>query len=90
MAAGLYTAEDHAARYDTNRFERPNPGLLGTYGYEMPGAQTWNPSGFGGGNPLAGLGATGRMKPTSRQRSALPPVSLIYFAYPVGVSAFIC
>ncbi|KAI9814053.1 MAG: hypothetical protein M1827_003517 [Pycnora praestabilis] len=75
MPGGLYTAEDHAAnagRYETARYDRGNATVHGNYGYEMPGAATWNPNGFGGGNPLAGLGATGRMKPSSRQRSALP------------------
>ncbi|KAI9807628.1 MAG: hypothetical protein M1825_005568 [Sarcosagium campestre] len=72
MPAGLYTAEDHAARYETNRFERPNTSVLPSYGYDIPGAQTWNPNGYGGAGPLAGMGATGRMKAPSRQRSALP------------------
>ena len=76
IPGGLYTAEDHAARYEPGRFDRPAPSVLGSYGYDMPASQTWNPSGFGGVGPLAGLGGTGRMKPSSRQRSGLPPVSL--------------
>jgi hypothetical protein len=75
LPGGLYTAEDHAARYETNRYDRLNPSVAASYGYDMSGAQTWNPSGFGGANTLAALGATGRMKPSSRQRSALPSVS---------------
>lgn len=49
----------------------------GGYGYEMPGAQTWNPGAFGGGNNFPPFGATGRMKSTSRGRPALPSVSEI-------------
>ena len=74
LPGGLYTAEDHAARYETNRYDRLN--VAASYGYDMSGAQTWNPSGFGGANTLAALGATGRMKPSSRQRAPLPTVSL--------------
>ncbi len=64
-------------RYDNHRFERMSPGLQnGAYGYEIPGAQTWNPSAFGGGNhQFSHFGATGRMKAHPRGRSALPPVS---------------
>ncbi|KAI9699471.1 MAG: hypothetical protein M1836_003082 [Candelina mexicana] len=73
MAGGLYTAEDHAARHEPSRFDRLNSSMhTNGYTYDMPGAQTWNPSGFGGNTSLIGLGATGRMKPAARQRSALP------------------
>ncbi len=85
MPTGLYTAEDHAAvRYDTNRFDRMPPPFQPGYGYDMVAAQTWNAGNFngnlnGGGNGnLNGnmaMGATGRVKPSSRQRTALPPVS---------------
>ncbi|KAF8468276.1 hypothetical protein BDZ91DRAFT_762278 [Kalaharituber pfeilii] len=68
-AGGLYTAEDHAARYDTNRFESR---LVSNYPYEASGAQTWNPSNFNAAS-MVGLGsATGRIKTPSRQRAALP------------------
>ncbi|KAI9671165.1 MAG: hypothetical protein M1817_003672 [Caeruleum heppii] len=73
MSGGLYVPDDYAQRYDTNRFDRMNATIQGNYGYDMSAAQTWNASGFGGGaNTLTGMAATGRMKPPSRQRSALP------------------
>ena len=77
MPNNVYGQEDHGMRYDNNRFERMNPGMQnGAYGYEIPGAQTWNPSAFGGGNShFANFAATGRMK-APRGRSALPPVCL--------------
>lgn len=75
MPAGLYTAEDHAAGFQTNRFDRMPAPFQGNYPYDMSGAQTWNANGFGGNNNLPAMGATGRMKPSSRQRSALPTVS---------------
>ncbi len=77
MPGGLYTAEDHAARHEPSRYDRLNATMhTNNYTYEMPGAQTWTPSNFGGSNSLIGLGATGRMKPVTRQRSALPSVIL--------------
>jgi hypothetical protein len=85
MPTGLYTAEDHAARYETNRFDRPAANMHGAFnGYDMTAAQTWNPSGFGNANGMSGFGATGRMKPPSRPRGALPtvnflPASSVYF-----------
>lgn len=70
-AGGLYTAEDHAARYDTARFESR---LVSNYPYEASGAHTWNPSNFNAAT-MVGIGsATGRIKATSRQRAALPSV----------------
>ncbi|KAI9836009.1 MAG: hypothetical protein M1838_005143 [Thelocarpon superellum] len=75
MPGGMFTPDDHVSRYDTNRFDRMNAPFPGNYGYDMSGAQTWNPSGFGGppnNNSAGGMGATGRVKPSSRQRSALP------------------
>ncbi|KAI9825278.1 MAG: hypothetical protein M1832_001312 [Thelocarpon impressellum] len=75
IPGGLYTAEDHAVRYETNRFDRMAPPFQPGYPYDMSGAQTWNPSGFGGGlNGMPSMAATGRVKP-SRLRSALPAVS---------------
>ena len=52
-----------------------NPPFPGNYGYDMNAAQTWNPTGFGGLNSVNPMAATGRMKPSSRQRTALPTVS---------------
>lgn len=76
MPSGLYTADDHAARFEPNRYDRLNATVqAGNYGYDMPGAQTWNASGFVGANTLGAMGATGRMKaPTARGRTALPSV----------------
>jgi hypothetical protein len=79
--SGLYTAEDHAARYDPGRSydtTRLNTSAMGYGGYEASGAQTWNASSFGGAGSLASSlgGATGRIKGPSRQRSALPAVCL--------------
>jgi len=77
MPSGLYTADDHAARYESNRFDRINATMQASnYGYDMPGPQTWNASGFGGANTLGAMGATGRMKASARGRSALPSVCL--------------
>ena len=77
MPNNIYPPDDHTLRYDGNRFDRMNATMQGGggYGYEMPSAQTWNPSAFGGGNNFPSFGATGRMKSTSRGRSALPTVS---------------
>ncbi|KAI5787265.1 hypothetical protein EDC01DRAFT_718000 [Geopyxis carbonaria] len=73
---GLYTAEDHAARYDHGRSydtSRINPSSMGYGGYEASGAQTWNPSSFASAGSIASMGGgTGRIKGPSRQRSALP------------------
>src|SRR5690554_5619449 len=75
---GLYTAEDHAARYDPNRaYEttRITPSTMAAYGgYENSGAQTWNPTSFGGAATMGAMGGSGRIKGPSRQRSALPSV----------------
>lgn len=76
MPNNIYAPDDHTLRYDGNRFDRMNATMQGGgYGYEMPSAQTWNPSAFGGGNNFPNFGASGRMKSTSRGRSALPTVS---------------
>lgn len=56
-----------------------NAGLQnGSYGYDLTNAQTWNPGAFGGGQ---NFGATGRMKPTARGRSAIPNVCLERFHF---------
>ena len=77
MPSTIYASpDDHASRYDTNRFDRMNAGLQnGGYGYDLTNAQTWNPGAFGGGQSFNTFGATGRMKPTARGRSAIPNVS---------------
>ena len=60
-------------RYEGNRMMPPIPN--GGYGYDNPGAQTWNPSAFGG-NHFSNFGGTGRVKTPGRGRSALPQVSV--------------
>ena len=78
--SGLYTAEDHAQRYDpAARFDRmPSSTLPSGYPYD---AQTWS---FGGANPVHGnQGGTTRAKPQNRSR--LPAVS--YFPRASFVSA---
>ncbi|KAI4146370.1 MAG: hypothetical protein L6R39_003476 [Caloplaca ligustica] len=77
MPNNMYQPEDPTPRFDANRFDRMNPAMQGGgYGaYDMPSAQTWNPSAFSGANGFPTFGATGRMKPMPRGRSALPPVS---------------
>jgi hypothetical protein len=67
--SGLYTAEDHAQRYDpAARFDRMASSTLPSgYPYDT---QTWS---FGGGNPvLSSQGGTTRPKPQNRSR--LPAV----------------
>ena len=73
----MYAPEDQTLRYDTNRYDRTVPPVPGAgFGYEIPGAQTWNPNAFGGGNNYPALNnPTGRMRSQNRGRSALPPVS---------------
>ncbi|KAF2086920.1 hypothetical protein K490DRAFT_74119 [Saccharata proteae CBS 121410] len=74
LPQGLYTADDHAQRYDAPRYnERLNATIHSGYGgYEHGGNQTWNGNAFGGSNTLAAINATTRMKPQTRGRSALP------------------
>lgn len=77
LPSGLYTADDHAARFDTNQYnDRLTQTMHGNFNpYSMGGANTWNPASFNQNNALAALGATGRMKqPNTRGRSALPNV----------------
>ena len=81
LPSGLYTADDHAQRYDAPppRFNdnRMTATMQPHYGgYDM-GAQTWNSSAFGGNNNLSSLGATNRMKPPQKGRSGIPTVSSI-------------
>ena len=58
-----------------NRFDRMTASLQnGGYAYDHSGAQTWNPNAFGGGQSFNTFGSTGRLKPTSRQRTAIPNV----------------
>ena len=59
-----------------------NAGLQnGGYGYDLTNAQTWNPGAFGSGQSFNAFGATGRMKPTARGRSAIPNVSFERFLF---------
>ncbi|CAL8579623.1 Peptidyl-prolyl cis-trans isomerase pin4 [Xanthoria parietina] len=77
MQNPIYQPEDTTARFDGNRFDRINPTMQGAaYGYEIPSAQTWNPNAFAGPNGFPAFGATGRMRPAPRGRSALPPTWL--------------
>lgn len=71
---GLYTPDDHQARYDASRYnDRLNATIHAGYGgYELGGAQGWNANAFGQNNSLAAINATTRMKPSTRGRSALP------------------
>ncbi|KAI4121857.1 MAG: hypothetical protein LQ338_006126 [Usnochroma carphineum] len=76
MPNHMYQPDESAPRFDGNRFDRINPTMQGGgYGYDMPSAHTWNPNAFSGANGFPSFGATGRMKPLPRGRSALPPVS---------------
>ena len=75
MPNNNFTPDDHTMRYDGNRFDRMNaPMQGGGYGYDLSGNQTWNPNAFSGGTSFSSFGATGRIKPMPRGRSALPPV----------------
>jgi len=68
QAQGLYTAEDHAARYEgPSRYENrmQSATLHSNYQYD---AQNWN---YGGANGT--MGGTGRVKPQSR-RQGIPTV----------------
>lgn len=71
LQQGLYTAEDHAARYEApNRFERiASSTLHSNYPYDN---QTWNYAATGVANTIGG---SSRMKTTAR-RAGLPSVSL--------------
>lgn len=74
---GLYTAEDHAARYDSApRFDRIQapPSMGGGYPPSAAAAydnQTWN---YGGATGAQTMGVTGRMK-SSNRRGGIPTVS---------------
>ncbi|EON66591.1 hypothetical protein W97_05837 [Coniosporium apollinis CBS 100218] len=75
LPTGLYTAEDHAARYDAPRYnDRLNATMHANYGggYDLAAAQAWNNAGFGQNNALAAVGATTRMKTSARGRNPLP------------------
>lgn len=80
----MWNQEDSTSRFDAGRMDRMNPNMQGgAYGFDMPSAQnhTWNPNAFGAPNGLPTFGATGRMKPMPRGRSALPPVSHPCYLY---------
>ncbi|KAK4501275.1 hypothetical protein PRZ48_007082 [Zasmidium cellare] len=75
LPSGLYTAEDHAANFNGNRFNDMRNATVGGYGngYDM-GGQSWNAGAFGQNNTLNGLGGSSLRKPPSRGgRSGLPP-----------------
>lgn len=77
---GLYTAEDHAAHNYLPRYngDRLNATLHSNYGgYDLGGSQAWNTFNANHNNTLTAIGATTRMKSSSRGRSALPTVRLI-------------
>lgn len=78
LPSGLYTAEDHAASYNGNRFTDMRNATVSGYanGYDM-GGQSWNAGAFGQNNTLNGLSNGGSMrKPPSRAgRAGLPTVS---------------
>ena len=70
---GLYTAEDHAQRYEpAPRFDthRMTPAAT-LHSYNQYDNQTWN---YGGGAGGSMMGGTGRTKPATR-RPGLPNVS---------------
>lgn len=70
---GYSGSDDPSSRYESQRFnDRMTAATLhGNFGpYDMA-AQPWNGGAFGGGS-MGPLGGTGRMKPPSRGRSALP------------------
>jgi hypothetical protein len=76
--SGLYTAEDHAQRYDpAARFDRMGSSTL-PLGYPYD-AQTWS---FGGANPIHANqgGGTTRAKPQNRSR--LPAVRVFILSSP--------
>lgn len=79
LPSGLYTAEDHAGRYEPNRFGGDmRNATVGGYGgaYDM-GGQSWNAGSFNANHSLNGLGGPGLRKPPSRGgRSGLPSVRL--------------
>ena len=77
MPNSLFNPDDQPQRFETNRFDRMNTGMAGGgFGaYDMGGAQTWNPNAFGGSPAFGAFGASRTMKPTTRGRSNLPPVS---------------
>ncbi|RFU24157.1 hypothetical protein B7463_g12176, partial [Scytalidium lignicola] len=68
LQQGLYTAEDHAARYEPpTRFDRiPSATLHSNYPYDN---QTWNYAATGVANTMGG---TGRLKATTARRAGIP------------------
>jgi hypothetical protein len=70
--SGLYTAEDHAHRFEpATRFDRmPSSTLPSSYPYDT---QTWS---FGGANPTQNHQGGGTGRPKQQGRSRLPPVSV--------------
>ncbi|KAF2841552.1 hypothetical protein M501DRAFT_929146 [Patellaria atrata CBS 101060] len=76
LPSGLYTAEDHAARYDAPRYNDRMNTLHSNYNgasYDMGPSSAWNSSAFGQNHTLSAIGGPSRMKPQTRGgRSALP------------------
>lgn len=84
MPAALYTAEDHAGRFDAGRFGGDmRNATVGGYGngYDINGSSGgWNAAAFaqnGAGGSLHALGAGSMRKPNSRGRTGLPNVSIV-------------
>ena len=77
LGQGLYTAEEHAANFNGNRFNDMRNATIGGYGggFDMPG-QSWNANAFAQNHhTLNGLGGPSLRKPSSRGgRSGLPSV----------------
>jgi hypothetical protein len=85
-----FNQDEQESRYNTGRFGRMSPtiqtggnngGNYGSgYGYELGGSQTWNPNAFSNNHGFGAFSATTRMKPSTRGRSTLPPVCILYRA----------
>jgi hypothetical protein len=75
LPSGLYTAEDHAATFNGNRFNPSDMRNATVGGYGNGYDQPWNTGAFGQNNTLNGLGGQSLRKPTARgARAGLPSV----------------
>ena len=87
MPNPLFNPDDQPQRFETNRFDRMNTAMPtgGFGGYDISGAQTWNPTAFGGSPAFSTFGATRTMKPVTRGRTNLPSVRCLEFfrAFPL-------
>ncbi|KAF3120060.1 hypothetical protein TWF703_002902 [Orbilia oligospora] len=71
--AAMYPTDDHAARYDPNRYDTTRVGTRSvSYGFDNATAQTWNAQSFGSVNNTMGSLPGRGVKGVARQRSALP------------------